>query len=108
MNKLQLKKLRKQFSSGVFERDNFKCVMCGHAAVDAHHITDRAEMPNNGYAIENGISVCCKCHQKAELFHQTNGLVWIPDFDPNSLYSRIGSSFVDAIEASRRLSQEKI
>lgn len=56
-------KIREQFRKEVFTRDNFKCVFCDLDAVDAHHITDRNDMPNGGYVKENGISLCNKHHE---------------------------------------------
>jgi hypothetical protein len=72
--------------------------MCGkdqrNAILNAHHITDRHEMPNGGYVLENGITLCDiqnGCHWKAEAFHRgeqvENG------FSPAELYERIGSSY---------------
>ena len=41
------------------------------AAQDSHHITDRKEIINGGYVLENGISLCSACHWKAEQYHIT-------------------------------------
>ena len=62
-----------RFRAAVFGRDGFTCRGCGFAstperaedALDAHHITDRNEMPNGGYVAENGITLCEVCHAKA-------------------------------------------
>ena len=72
------KRVRAAFRSAVLERARYRCDMCGkpgkdrqggdshskfHAddpslvPLDAHHITDRNEMPNGGYVKENGISL---------------------------------------------------
>lgn len=49
-NKQKLKRLRKEFRESVFERDGHACVVCGRTeTLDAHHITDRKLMPNDGY-----------------------------------------------------------
>jgi 5-methylcytosine-specific restriction endonuclease McrA len=32
---------RNEFRQAVFERDNYRCVICGDPAVDAHHIIER-------------------------------------------------------------------
>ena len=68
--------------------------------MDAHHITDRDEMPNGGYVPENGISLCPQCHEKAEVFHRTGTA--LPGFAPAELYARIGSSPALALRASAR------
>jgi hypothetical protein len=84
--------------------------MCGRDDVklDAHHITDRSLMPNRGYVLENGITLCDdgteqSCHLKAELFHITGGENWLSGFHPDDLYARIGSSRIKAEEASLKL-----
>ena len=106
----QRKKLvRQQFRDAVFERDDFACRMCGFQSsperaedeLDAHHITDRNEMPNGGYVAENGISLCAECHVKAEAFHRGEE---VPEgFSLHELYERIGSDEETARAASHRL-----
>lgn len=63
----QKKLVRERFRDAVFKRDNHKCRVCfeKNSKLDAHHITDRNEMPNGGYCKENGISLCESCHEKA-------------------------------------------
>jgi hypothetical protein len=70
--------------------------------MDAHHITDRNEMPNGGYVLENGITLCQeKCHQKAERFHATCGKEWETGMHPNDLYELIGSSYEMAVSTAK-------
>lgn len=57
---------RDQFREGVFARDEYKCVICGEPAVDAHHILERRLWPDGGYYLDNGASVCEHHHIKAE------------------------------------------
>ncbi len=57
---------RDEFRESVFKRDNFKCVICGAKAKDAHHILERRLFPDGGYYIDNGASLCHHCHFKAE------------------------------------------
>lgn len=54
------KLIREYYRNCAFKRDKYKCVMCGaeHVELDAHHITDRSEMPNQGYTLCNLISLC--------------------------------------------------
>jgi hypothetical protein len=108
------KSARSKFRDDCFERDNFCCRMCGfmpnpfawesykwagsHAPLDAHHICDRQLMPFGGYVKENGISLCDKCHLKAEQFHATG--VAHPGYSPSSLYSKIGSNYNLAVQQS--------
>ncbi len=57
---------REEFKQAVFERDKHKCVCCDRAAVDAHHIMERKLFPDGGYVLENGASLCERCHLFAE------------------------------------------
>lgn len=65
---------------------------------DAHHITDRHEMPFQGYSVFNGITLCAECHWKAEDYHVNKGLSWEPGYHPDDLYAIIGSLYVIAYE----------
>jgi predicted restriction endonuclease len=103
------KAIREAFRIAVFERDGYCCVMCGKTSkevkLDAHHITDRHDMPNGGYVAENGISLCdCAqgCHWKAEHHHATGKAY--PGYSPEDLYTKIGSDLEKAWEASEQLS----
>lgn len=103
------KEIRRQFRRDCFNRDKYKCVTCGFKSspekaedeLDAHHITDRNEMPNGGYVKENGISLCATCHLKAEEFHSTG--VAVPGFSIEELYSAIRSSVEVAVRESVKL-----
>ena len=57
---------RSVFSEKVFEADNHTCIMCGAAAVDAHHLFNRNLWSDGGYHVDNGVSLCGDCHLKAE------------------------------------------
>ena len=102
------KETRDKFRKDVFERDKFTCQVCDvlrpEEELDAHHITDRSEMPNGGYVKENGITVCkYECHMRVEKFHISNGEDWEEGLHPDDLYIKIGSSIEEAISASERL-----
>ncbi len=59
--KLQTKwiRLRKK----VFERDGYKCQVCGSQKnLCAHHIKPRGGYPELAYEIDNVITLCKKCH----------------------------------------------
>ncbi len=106
MKKKQL--VRKRFRDSVFVRDQYRCVGCGLQSsadkdeLDAHHITPREEMPNGGYATENGVSLCAKCHVLAEDYYVTGETIdW---YYPKDLYRLVGSSYEQALRASERLS----
>lgn len=57
---------RYKFRESVFERDKYKCVVCGHPAIDAHHIMERRLFPDGGYYLNNGASLCAVDHLRAE------------------------------------------
>jgi hypothetical protein len=63
---------RDHFRSRVFARDQHRCVVpgCGAAAVDAHHILERALWTRadefGGYYLANGASLCADHHRLAE------------------------------------------
>ena len=108
--------IRDKFRNDVLERDGYKCKMCGIGDVklDAHHITNRKQMPNGGYVKENGISLCDRwngCHFKAEQFNcnytedyiiEIKGKELEP-FRAANLYKLIGSSYEIAYKKSERL-----
>lgn len=103
------KQVRAAFRNACFQRDNYCCAVCGFRStpqraeeeLDAHHITDRNEMPNGGYVQENGISLCADCHALAEQFHETGTAA--PGYSPEDLYARIGSDYQRALRASEAL-----
>ncbi|HRI09626.1 MAG TPA: HNH endonuclease signature motif containing protein [Nannocystaceae bacterium] len=107
----QKKAIRAAFRAAVFARARYRCEGPGcafessperaNADLDAHHITDRNEMPGGGYVAENGIALCPSCHEKAERFHATGTA--LPGFHPDELYRIIASSREKAERASRRL-----
>lgn len=57
---------RDEFREGVFRRDGWKCVICQADAQDAHHIIERRLFHDGGYYLDNGASLCGKCHMEAE------------------------------------------
>ncbi|MEK6828573.1 MAG: hypothetical protein AABY15_00405 [Nanoarchaeota archaeon] len=114
------KEIRRKFREDTFDRDGYCCKWCGNGSVlespesffDAHHITDRNEMPNGGYVPENGITLCKfdengleegSCHMKAEKFHISGGEEWEEGMHPDDLYKLIGSSKELAIEKSEKI-----
>lgn len=100
---LNKKQIRSNFRNGVFQRDEDKCKICkSRENIAAHHITDRNEMPNGGYILENGITLCPSCHFKAEQFHINNGKKWEDGFHPNDLYNLINSSKQIAIKKDKK------
>ena len=115
MAKKEKKKIRENFRNACFERDGFRCKICGldgseepTVLLDAHHITSRDEMPNGGYVKENGITLCSlpgdrdqSCHEKVEEVLQNVQVH--REYAPAVLYKLIGSSYEQAIASSERL-----
>jgi hypothetical protein len=100
----QKKQIRKEFRDAVFERDGHQCCFCSvDENLDAHHITDRNQMPKGGYVVENGITLCEEHHRQAEIFHSSEHQFWPPGFHPNELYVKINSSYEDAYAKSNKL-----
>ena len=58
---------RENFMISVLNRDQQKCAhcFCKHTLV-AHHIIDRSLWPDEGYYLDNGVSLCNDCHLLAE------------------------------------------
>lgn len=57
---------REAFKEQVFARSHGRCVFCGAAAVDAHHILERKLFADGGYYLGNGAAVCEADHWACE------------------------------------------
>jgi len=57
----------KEWRTSVFTRDNFTCMQCKCKStrtnsLHPHHIKKRSSYPDLKYDINNGITLCAKCH----------------------------------------------
>lgn len=60
-----------QWRTDVYKRDNYCCITCGsHAALNAHHLYNWKDYPKFRYDIDNGVTLCAKCHAE---FHSRYG-----------------------------------
>lgn len=66
MGRLQYREWR----STVFERDNYTCQICGVRGgnLEADHIKSYAAHPELRYNVDNGRTLCKKCHKKTDNF----------------------------------------
>lgn len=56
----------KEWRKAVFERDCYTCQMCGKKSsgdIEAHHIYTWKNYPEKRFDVENGITLCKKCHR---------------------------------------------
>lgn len=60
----------KEWREAVFKRDGYKCVICKHAGsfknpLQAdHHPYPKARYPEKMFDVDNGRTLCLKCHRK--------------------------------------------
>ncbi len=49
----------------VYERDRFTCQQCDSVGgnLEAHHVLAWAKYPESRYDVDNGVTLCHKCHQ---------------------------------------------
>jgi len=64
----------KAWRKAVFERDNYTCQDCGkrggHNNLEAHHIKEWVNFPELRYDVDNGKTLCTKCHNKTKRLNQ--------------------------------------
>jgi 5-methylcytosine-specific restriction endonuclease McrA len=101
MSSMTKKQRRDRLRKKVMERDGYRCRVCqSKTDIQVHHITDRHEMPNQGNVVENCITLCSVCHEKAEDYHKKG--VCLIEYTPDRLYAKFRSDWYTAYQASCR------
>ena len=67
--------LDKAWSLAVKTRDKFRCRVCLGEGTDAHHVIHRGQNYGMKWDIENGITLCRKCHDRADTFNGRNEIM---------------------------------
>lgn len=67
----------KEWRTAVYERDDYTCQCCEvrGGRLNAHHLNQFADYPDFRYDVNNGITLCVKCHDSIEdgSFHKIYG-----------------------------------
>lgn len=79
----------REWAKIIFKLDNYKCVICGNNGyLNAHHIKSWAKHKELRYELDNGVTLCKKCHsQTSDVgFHNIYGTRSFTDIDFYNFY----------------------
>lgn len=69
----------KQWRGNVLLRDGYKCVICGSEDnLEAHHVKPVAKFPDLALDINNGITLCQRCHYEEHNRNYNSNLETVP------------------------------
>ena len=74
----------------VFERDNYTCQKCGDSNggnLEAHHKLPFAYFPESRFDVNNGQTLCKKCHKLTETYFRYFGKEFPKNLESKYLYS---------------------
>ena len=64
----------RSWRTGVLKRDNYTCTKCGKTSnLEVHHIKRFADYKELRHDIDNGITLCEKCHKELHRKERING-----------------------------------
>lgn len=72
----------KEWRKQVFERDNYTCQYCKQlsGSLEPHHLKSKQCFPELVYNIENGITLCKKCHRLLHKLKPSSDKIKIEEF----------------------------
>ncbi len=64
-----------KWRKAVFQRDNWTCLNCGlrDGRIHPHHIKEFAYYPESRFDVDNGVTLCVKCHKA---IHAIGSIKW--------------------------------
>lgn len=63
LNRIRKSKEYSDWRENVLKRDNYTCQCCGNKSnLNAHHLNNFLDFPEERLLVENGITICDKCH----------------------------------------------
>jgi len=110
----------KEWRRSVFERDNYICQECGKKSngdIEAHHLIKFShlyreyKLSNNIeqlYNIDNGQTLCKKCHKKTDTYFNNKKQVEDKLFDTLHIYWENNTNKTQDFETFRRIYMDKI